>query len=76
MTSYDINQICSYGALVAKTIDQCSAPCIQTGIPPTMGGCSDKFDCKGDEECMIIQNKGVCRIPGTPFKYYKMSGVF
>ena len=76
MNQYDLNQVCGYNDLVAKTESQCEKPCVQTGIPPTMGGCSDKFDCAVDEECMVIQNKGICKIPGTPFQSYKMSGVF
>jgi hypothetical protein len=67
LNPYDENSRCSYSELVAKTETQCDKPCIQTGIPPVNGGCSDKFDCKEEEECMVIQNKGICRIPGMPF---------
>lgn len=66
MNQYD-DKRCSYSELVAKTELQCEKPCIQTGIPPISGGCSDKFDCKEEEECMVIKDRGVCRIPGMPF---------
>lgn len=47
------SEICNTGSLVAKNIDQCSAPCVQQGYPTVGGGCSDKYDCdyKNGEIC-------------------------
>lgn len=51
------SQTCGTGSLVAKNIDQCSAPCFQQGYPTLGGGCSDKYDCnyKNGEICQKRQ---------------------
>jgi len=67
------SQVCGTGSLVAKNIDQCSAPCFQQGYPTLGGGCSDKYDCnyKSGEICQKRQisinggkeDRGYC-VPG------------
>ena len=50
MSEYDTAQHCSSGSLVAKTVGQCAAPCMQSGSP-ALRGCSDDFDCKNGFTC-------------------------
>jgi hypothetical protein len=49
---YNLNGTCNTGALVAKTLAQCNAPCKQTANPPVNGGCGDDFDCNRGEKCV------------------------
>lgn len=68
MSKYDLNSMCAQNALVAKIAEQCEMPCVQSGSPPTGGGCSDKFDCnwQNGEVCEFSTVKerglvGVCK---------------
>lgn len=49
---------CSTMSLVAKTVDQCDKPCFQDGAP-SLGGCSDDFDCNTGTKCVSGQCKKV-----------------
>ena len=60
MSKYDTNTSCSLNSLIAKNTNQCNAPCEQSGYAPTMGGCSDSYDCPKGSSCRIIQNRGYC----------------
>ena len=63
MSEYDTAHRCSTKSLVAKTIGQCSAPCVQVSAP-SLGGCSDKFDCGNGMNCV----RGMC-VPKTNEQY-------
>lgn len=74
LNQYELDGSCSYNSLVAKNINQCDNPCIQTGEPPNCGDCSDNFDCPKNQECKLTtiikdnmeqKNCGVC----TPSNY-------
>lgn len=69
LNQYELDGSCSYNSLVAKNINQCDKPCIQTGEPPNCGECSDNFDCPKNQECKLTtiikdnmeqKNCGVC----------------
>ena len=47
---YDTNSRCPLNSLVAKNASQCLAPCVQVS-PPSLGSCSDNFDCNTNEIC-------------------------
>jgi len=58
MSPYDMNSSCPTNALVAKNASQCEKPCVQVGSPSLSGGCSDKYDCQPDEECVLRSEPG------------------
>jgi len=66
---YELDGACNYNSLVAKNINQCDKPCVQSGEPPVCGECSDNFDCPQNQECKLTtitkdnmqqKNCGVC----------------
>jgi hypothetical protein len=71
MSKYDTNSVCPKDFLVAKTLDQCEMPCVQTDFPPANGGCSDKFDCdwQRGEICVIKDARGTCKSGASPSGY-------
>lgn len=73
MSRYDTNTICSTESLVAKTLDQCDSPCVQSGHPSRFGGCSDRFDCdwQNGENCVIKDERGTCVKTGIPVPIVK-----
>ena len=73
VSQYSLNESCAYDDLVAKTISHCEKPCKQQGPPSLSGGCSDSFDCKNGEKCVIRDlgkyhtQRGVCVSVATQF---------
>jgi hypothetical protein len=73
MSPYDMRSSCPPNGLVAKNASQCEKPCIQVGSPSLSGGCSDKYDCNPDENCVLrsedgkYKDRGFCeKIQTTP----------
>ena len=66
MSPYDMRSVCPTNQLVAKNAEQCKKPCVQVGGPSFSGGCSDNYDCKADEKCVLrsvpkqYKNRGFC----------------
>ena len=56
MSKYTMNSVCFLDDPVAKNVQQCSIPCIQSRPPSLSNGCADDFDCKNNQVC----NKGTC----------------
>ena len=51
LSKYDLNGSCSLDSLVAKTKEQCSAPCKQVAAPSMSNVCQDRFDCNPGQIC-------------------------